>query len=140
MAASNVVRLPTAAKQKVRQPATRSCRRYMKARAELPQFPKVGGFAETSYWTETRRQAEMMLDRSEAAIMQMALAMFRVLDDKDKIRVQGGLLGLVLRNRPGAKEALAWLTYENASKQRKQEIDLAAIEIASERGLEGLGK
>jgi hypothetical protein len=135
MAATNVIELPTAAKSKVRQPAARNARRFCAAMDELPRFPMELAIEPSPYVKKCREEAALMLDTGEAAIMQMALAVFSVLSDEQRIRVHGRLLALSLLNRSGAKEAMAWLAYESASKERKRDIDVAGSFIAKERGL-----
>lgn len=135
MATSNVIALPTAAKQKVKQPARRDAQTYMEVMTALPQFPERRVFEASPYQRRCEQDARLMLESGEAAIMQMALAVFSVMDENDRLRIHGRLLALSLLNRAGAEHALAWLKYENASKERKQDIDRAALSIKHEFGL-----
>lgn len=135
MATSNVIALPTAAKQKVRQPAGRDARRFCEAMDALPRFPTERVFEPSPYVKQCREEAALLLDSDDTATLQLALAVFSVLSDEQRWRVHGRLLGLSLLNRAGSKGAMAWIGYESASKSRKRDIDEAGMFVAKERGL-----
>jgi hypothetical protein len=79
------------------------------------------------------RIARQMLAADNATTMQMALAVFSVMDEKQRIRVRGRLVALAALGRTGAESALAWVHYEDVSKDRKTGIEWAALRL-QERG------
>lgn len=128
--APNVVRLPTSASCSVKQP--RDSRAKRRAVDELPQFP----MERTRYQRERANRHELvamrMLETTNSAVMQMALAVFTVMENQQKIRVKGRLIALSALNRPGAANAMAWIEYEDATKGEKRAIDAAGAELARE--------
>jgi hypothetical protein len=125
---NNVVQLPTAASKPVRQCPSRTRASDWRA---LIQFPVER--ARSPFGEQVLSDARAMLEADKAATMQIALAVFSVLSDKDRLKVMGRLSGLALRNHAGALSALAWVGYEMSTPDRRREL-FAAADWLQERG------
>jgi hypothetical protein len=126
-----VVTLPTAAAQPVRQRMTGA---RLQAYYELPNIaPKPEPTPHMKAYKEgCSRTAQLMLDSGDAAIMQLALAAFATAPAEQQAKMQGRLMALAALNKAGAAEALAWIEYEAATKDRKADIDHAGSLLARE--------
>ena len=117
MARSNVTRLPNARRKFSRHPE--KC-------GTVLRFPIDRVIEPSPYTQRCMEQARLMLEAGDAAIMQLAMAIFAVIDPRQRARVHGRLVALKALDRSGAANALAWVEYESASKARKQDLDRAA--------------
>jgi len=121
MARSNITRLPNA-RRKVREASTRPTEKS----GTVIRFPIDRVIEPSPYTQRCMERARLMLETGDAAIMQMAMAIFAVMDPRQQARVHGRLVALKALDRSGAANALAWVEYESASKARKQDLDRAA--------------
>jgi hypothetical protein len=124
---AEVVRLPTAAPRKVRQRWSKVSEADLDKCAEFPDK-----FIRSPYQARCRELARLMLDAERATMMQLAMALFATAPAEQQAKMQGRLIALKVLKRAGAAEALAWLEYETAPKERKRHIDMAAGEVAAE--------
>lgn len=123
MANTNVVKLPTAAKRKVRQCFSRTSAADRKA---LVQFPMDKAIERKAFNENVLDDARAMMEADKAAAMQIALAVFSLLSNNDRMKAVGRLAGLAMLNHAGANSALAWISYEMSSTERRKELFRAA--------------
>lgn len=133
-----VVKLPTAARRKVRQDrwasgAFAANREALREAGKLANFPFEPRFEASPYMRKCEEQARLMVNANTTAALQIALAMFSQLDGEQRIKAKGRLIALGALNQAGAREALAWVDYEESGKAHKIQLNLAAQRL-DERG------
>lgn len=124
-----VIKLPTAAPRKVTNRITRHNLAAFEACAEFPGKPV---FEASPYTRRCEEIARLMLDSGVSAAMQIAVGLYATAPAEQQARLSGRLLGLKASKQTGAEEALAWLDYETAPKERKRHIQMAAAMIVQE--------
>jgi hypothetical protein len=110
----DVVRLPTAAPKKVRQCWSRTKAADRKALLRFPDNYKP-------HWQRVREKraaenAALMLESNGDTALLLAVTIYNILDDRQRARAKGQLLGHLCRDPNGqARNAIAWLeAYDSA--------------------------
>lgn len=117
-----VVRLPTAAARKVKQPATG--KRWTAAMAETIRFPIDRTFQMSPYMKHAAEVGERMMSADVEALKELVMALYSVCDRETKAKIMGRLLGMQMlrQNSEARAQALACIEYEDAPLTRKQDI------------------
>lgn len=127
-AQSNVVRLPTAATRKVKQPCM--SRKYFAAKAELPKHP-------ADYMTPQQRKAmksaETLIKMGKSAELFIATAIFQTMDREAKAKVQL-YCALAAETDEGA-QANEWLRLIASNYGDSTMVKSCMKRLAAERGL-----
>jgi hypothetical protein len=123
-----VVRLPTAARRKVRYPQTKAehaaVETHRKMHPEL-QFPEHRSrFARAPWMRKALEQAKLMDNCVQTPELALALATFMALEKADKAKVEAFLTIMTIKDgdNRSAASALAWVRYHNADAQTRADI------------------
>lgn len=129
--ATNVVRLPAAARRKVQQPMNKVGRAARNAlRAETPWpgeyiFPSI---------RQAMKQAELIADLQPSAELELLTALCAVLDDAARLKVVEALAPGVVTDRKTAKQALAILRTTRMTVGEAHDFDIAWRRLNDQAG------
>jgi hypothetical protein len=118
-----VVRLPTAAKRKVRYPQTKA--ENAAAERHFPKFPETRSrYARAPWMRKALEQAKLMDNVEQTPAFALALALFMACGKLERSKARAFLAIMTMKDGPSrsAASALAWLQYQEADEMDKASI------------------